>query len=239
VRRFLFSSSCIMYGMSEADEVNEDSPLDPQTEYARSKVRTEAALREMATDSFSPVYIRNGTVYGLSPRIRLDVVLNNLVGAAVANGKIDVFSDGKPWRPVVHVEDVARTFGQFLGAPLADVHNEAFNNGSAHLNYQVIQLAEIASRAVPGCTLEVQGNPDADQRTYKADFSKFARTFPDFEFKWTAETGAAELAQAFERLGFNAAQFTGERFVRLRWLNRLLETGQLDDALRWTDAKEL
>jgi len=239
VRRFLFSSSCIMYGMSEAEEVDETSPLDPQTEYARSKVQTEEALREMATDRFSPVYIRNGTVCGLSPRIRLDVVLNNLVAAAVATGKVVVFSDGKPWRPVVHVEDVARTFHKFLEAPLRDVHNEAFNNGASHLNYQVMQLAEIASRSVAGCELEVQGNPDADQRTYKADFSKFARIFPDFEFKWTAETGAVELAQAFDRLGFGAEQFTGDRFVRLRWLNRLLHTGELDDALRWADAKEI
>ena len=238
VRRFLFSSSCIMYGMSEAEEVDETSPLDPQTEYARSKVRTEQALQEMATDRFSPVYIRNGTVYGLSPRIRLDVVLNNLVGAAVANHKVAVFSDGKPWRPVVHVEDVARTFQAYLEAPTRDVHNEAFNNGAAHLNHQVIDLARMAAGAVDGCELEVQGNPDADQRTYKADFSKFARTFPNFEFKWTAEAGAQELARAFERLGFSADHMTGDRFVRLRWLNGLLQSGQLDDALRWTGAKE-
>ena len=238
VRRFLFSSSCIMYGMSDAGVVDETSPLDPKTEYARSKVKSEMAIREMATDRFSPVFLRNGTVYGVSPRMRFDTVLNNLVGAAATTGKVEVFSDGKPWRPVVHVEDVARTFQRFLEAPAQDIHNESFNNGADHLNHQVIELATLASEVVPGCSLEVLNQPGADQRTYKASFAKFARTFPDFEFKWNAASGAQELADAFARLDLTHEQYVGDRFTRLKWLTHLMSSGRLDESLRWTQSAE-
>ena len=233
VRRFLFSSSCIMYGMSDAGVVTEESPLDPKTEYARSKVKSEMALREMARDGFSPVYLRNGTVYGVSPRMRFDTVLNNLVGAAATSGVVRVFSDGKPWRPVIHVEDVARSFQCVLEAPIEDIHNQAFNNGADHLNHQVIELATYASEVVPGCRLEVLNQPGADQRTYKASFAKFARTFPGFEWKWTARKGAQDLADTFRAIGLTAEQFSGNRFTRLKWLNMLLESGRLDRNLRW------
>lgn len=234
VRRFLFSSSCIMYGMSEAEVVDETAPLDPKTVYARSKVKSERAISELAGDSFSPSFLRNGTVYGVSPRMRFDTVLNDLTAAAVTTGKVTVLSDGKPWRPVVHVEDIARSFRQVLEAPLADVHNEAFNNGAEHLNHQVIELARLAAAAVDGCELEVLGEASADQRTYKADFSKFARTFPDFEFKWTAEAGARDLAKALKEFGLTYDQYKGRSFIRLKWLNYLLESGRLDASLRWT-----
>lgn len=238
VRRFLFSSSCIMYGMSSADVVDEESPLDPQTEYARSKVKSEVALRELADDRFSPTYLRNGTVYGVSPRMRFDTVLNDLVGRAHTTGLITVFSDGKPWRPVVHVEDVARSFARVLEAPPELVHNEAFNNGADHLNHQVIDLAEIAAAVVPGCQVEVLGDSSADQRTYKADFGKFARTFPDFEWKWTARTGAAELAATFVAIGLTHEDFTDARFTRLKWLEHLLENA-VDGSLRWVEEREV
>lgn len=234
VRRFLFSSSCIMYGMSDAGVVDETSPLDPKTEYARSKVKSEMALLELARDGFSPTYIRNGTIYGISPRMRFDTVLNDLTAAAVTTGKVEVFSDGKPWRPVIHVQDVARSFTHILEAPSAKIHNQAFNNGADHLNHQVIELATIASEMVPGCTLEVLNKPGADQRTYKASFAKFAKTFPDFEWKWTARTGAEELAGTFKRIGLTYDQYKGERFTRLKWLRKLLSENQLDGNLRWT-----
>lgn len=235
VRRFLFSSSCIMYGTSEAAVVDETAPLDPQTIYARSKVRSEHALRELATDRFSPTCLRNGTVYGISPRMRLDTVLNDLVAQAVAYGKVTVFSDGKPWRPVIHVSDIARSFTRVLEAPQEAIHNQAFNNGAEHLNHQVMELAELAAAVVPGTELVVEARPDADQRTYKADFSKFARTFPDFGWRWNAKTGAQELATRFIEVGLTAADYEGARYVRLRRLNELQHAGRLVGALRWAD----
>jgi nucleoside-diphosphate-sugar epimerase len=238
VRRFLFSSSCIMYGMSEANEVNEESQLDPHTEYARSKVRSEETIRNMAADDFSPVFIRNGTVYGLSPRMRFDTVLNDFVGAALTSGRVIVHSDGKPWRPVVHVEDVARTFQVYLEAPYDRIHNQAFNNGAEHLNHQVRELAEIAAEAVPGCELEIRSEAGADQRTYKADFSKFERTFPDFSFRWDARSGASKLAEDLTAAGLTREMYEGNLFVRLRWLCHLLEAGELDQSLRWTGQEE-
>jgi nucleoside-diphosphate-sugar epimerase len=198
VRRFLFSSSCIMYGMSEAAVVTEESPLDPKTEYARSKVKSEAAISELASDSFSPTFLRNGTVYGVSPRMRFDTVLNDLMGMAMTTGKVTLYSDGKPWRPVVHVKDVSRAFLAVLEAPLADVWNQAFNNGANHLNHQIFELTEIGTETVPGCKLEVLTHPGADQRTYKADFVKFAHVFPIFSFLWSAQLGAKDLFETFK-----------------------------------------
>lgn len=237
IRRFLFSSSCIMYGMSEAAVVDETSPLAPQTEYARSKVVAEEALRALADDRFSPVYCRNGTVYGLSPRMRFDTVLNNFMGSAFTTGRVEVHSDGTPWRPVVHVQDVARYFKLMLEAPLQDVHNEVFNMGVESLNLQVREIAEIAVEAVPGAELTMTPKPGADQRTYKADFSKFSRTFPDFEFQWTARKGAQELYEAFRSIALRYEDFTDKRFTRLRWLDHLLQAGMLDDELRWRTAE--
>lgn len=234
VERFLFSSSCIMYGMSEAAVVDEDAPLDPKTDYARSKVKAERALSELASDGFSPTFLRNGTVYGLSPRMRFDTVFNDLVGSAVATGKVVVHGDGEPWRPVVHVKDIARSFIAVLRAPREDVHNQAFNNGAEELNHQVRELAEIAVEAVPGAELEVLGRTSADQRTYKADFGKFGRTFPDFRFEWTPERGAAELSEAFRSIGLDRERFEDERFTRLRWLRHLLDAELVDGDLRWT-----
>lgn len=233
VRRFLFSSSCIMYGMSEAAVVDETASLAPQTEYARSKAVAEEALRALADDRFSPVYCRNGTVYGLSPRMRFDTVLNNFMGSAFTTGRVEVHSDGTPWRPVVHVQDVARYFKLMLEAPLEDVHNEAFNTGVESLNLQVREIAQIAVDAVPGAQLTMTPKPGADQRTYKADFSKFSRTFPNFEFQWTARDGAQELYEAFRSIPLRFEDFTDKRFTRLRWLDHLLKAGTLDDRLRW------
>jgi nucleoside-diphosphate-sugar epimerase len=231
--RFLLSSSCIMYGMSEASVVDERSPLDPQTDYARTKVQAERAIAELASDHFSPTFLRNGTVYGLSPRMRFDTVFNNLMGAAAANGRVVVYTDGKPWRPVIHVQDVARAFLAALEAPRSWIHNEAFNTGANHLNYQVIRLAEIAVDAVPGCQLEVLAQSSADQRTYQADFSKFAQTFSHFEFEWTPHKGARELLAAFRSIRLTPEVLSDKRYTRLKWLKHLLDTKQLDGSLRW------
>ncbi len=233
VERFLFSSSCIMYGMAEGGAVDEDSPLDPQTEYARSKVVAERAIATLATPTFSPIFLRNGTIFGVSPRMRFDTVLNNLTGMAVTNGTITVMSDGTPWRPLVHVHDVARAFLAALDAPADAIHNQAFNVGADELNQQVRDLAQAVQRAVPEATLEIRAVPDADQRTYQTSFAKFGRTFPGFTFEHNAERGAVELASTFRQLGLTYEAFTSDRYTRLKRLARLIEEGTLDEALRW------
>lgn len=236
-KRFLFSSSCIMYGMSEAAEVDETSPLDPKTEYARSKVKAENALLGLADDGFSPVYLRNGTVYGLSPRMRFDTVLNDLIAMAVTTGKVVLRGDGEPWRPVIHVEDVCRAFQAALEAPVEKIHNQAFNTGADHLNLQIRTLAEIAVDAVDGAELEILGQGSTiDKRTYKASFAKWARTFPDFEWKWEPATGGPDLRDRLVALGITREDYEGKRYVRLRWLDHLREGGQLDESLRWSEA---
>jgi nucleoside-diphosphate-sugar epimerase len=234
VKRLLFSSSCIMYGMSELSEVNEDCPLHPQTEYARSKVAAEHDIRQIAAAAFSPVYLRNGTIYGISPRMRFDTVFNDFMAAAVCTGKITVHSDGTPWRPVIHVEDVARAFLRVLEAKAEQIHNRAFNIGANDLNYQVGALAAIAAEAVPGCSLAVTANPGADQRTYRCDFSRFAGTFPDFVFQWNARKAAPVMRDTLRALGVTTAVWKDPRFTRLLWLRQLMQGHQVDENLRWT-----
>jgi nucleoside-diphosphate-sugar epimerase len=237
VPRFIFSSSCIMYGMAKTAVVEENSPLAPQTDYARSKVDAEAALSRFADDGFSPTFCRNGTIYGLSPRMRFDTVLNNFMGSAFSTGRVVIHSDGTPWRPVVHIQDVARAFQAVLEAPRERVHNAAFNIGADKLNHQIRELGEIVAKTVVGCELELRPEPGADQRTYQTDFSKFKRTFPAFDFRWNAWSGASELYASFQKIGLTYRDFTDRRFTRLGWLRHLLDNGSVDGSLRWTGVK--
>lgn len=235
VQRFIFSSSCIMYGMSEAQKVNESSPLNPLTAYARSKVDAERAISQLANDNFSPIFMRNGTIYGASPRMRFDTVLNNLMGSALSTGKIVIHSDGTPWRPVVNIEDVASAFIAALEAPRSAIHNEAFNTGAECVNHQIRDLAEAVARVVPNCEIVYTRQADADQRTYITDFSKIAAQIPAFQVRYPIDRGIEILYHRLLEMGFSSSQFTDMKFTRLRWFNYLLEQKRLDDNLFWTN----
>jgi len=180
--------------------------------------------------------MRNATAYGVSPRLRLDIVLNNLVGWALTTGEVKIMSDGTPWRPLVHIQDIASATAALLAAPRELVHAEAFNIGGPDENYQVRDLAEIVRDTVPGCEVIYAGSGDPDPRSYRVDFGKFARAFPEFRFNWDAPRGAAELHDAYRAAGLTYEDFEGDRFVRLRRLRLLLDGSRLDERLRWQEA---
>ena len=236
VPRFLFSSSCSMHGASAAAKVDETTPVDPLTPYGLSKIRAEQDISALADDTFSPTFLRNGTVYGVSPRLRVDIVLNNLVGWAATTGKIRLYTDGTPWRPLIHVEDVCEAFIAAMEAPVEVVHNQVFHVGSNKENYQVGDLAEIVKEVVPGCEIEYVKDHDADQRTYIADFSKIEGALPEFRPRWTAQAGARQLYEACQRSEMTADEFMGSRYTRLKRIDELLSSGELDDTLRWRES---
>jgi nucleoside-diphosphate-sugar epimerase len=234
VKRFVFASSCSMYGAAaDGEAVGEEAPLRPLTAYAESKARAEQGLAELADGDFSPVSMRNATAYGASPRLRVDLVLNNLVGWAHTTGKVKILSDGTPWRPLVHIEDISRATGALLDAPADAVGGEAFNVGQDTENYQVRDLAEVAREVVGDCEVEYAGSGDPDPRSYRVDFGKLQRTLPDLELQWNARRGAEELIAAYRETGLTLEEFEGHRYTRLRQLRRLLDDGALDDSLRW------
>ena len=237
VRRFVFSSSCSMYGAA-ADEsfVDEEAPLRPVTAYAESKVRAEEGLATLADDDFSPVFMRNATAYGLSPRMRVDVVLNNLAAWAVTTGKIVILSDGTAVEAARARRDIARAMLCVLECPRDAMHNQAFNIGERSQNFQVRDLAEIVRELVPECLVEYAGSGDPDPRSYRVDFSKFATAlFPEFEPSRSARDGAEEMLAAYREAGLSLEDFQGERYTRLKRLRRLIEDGALDDHLRWVE----
>jgi nucleoside-diphosphate-sugar epimerase len=233
VRRFIFASSCSMYGAAGEEALDEQAPLRPLTPYAESKVRTEDCLGSLADENFCPTFMRNATVYGLSPRLRADIVLNNLVGWAVTIGKIRIMSDGTPWRPIVHAEDIASAFALVLEAPIDLVHNQAFNIGSDGQNYQVKELASIVEKCVKNCTVEYVGPGNPDPRSYRVKFGKFARAFPDFNPRWDAVAGAEQLYDGYRREGLTQEALDGRKYVRLKQLRHLIAQGDLDSNLRW------
>jgi nucleoside-diphosphate-sugar epimerase len=238
VRRFLFASSCSMYGASDPDAyVDEEAPLAPLTSYAKSKVQAEEQLAELADEAFSPVFMRNATVYGVSPRLRADVVLNNLVGWAFTTGEVKVLSDGTPCRPIVHVEDVARVALALLEAPIAVVHNQAFDVGANGENYRVSELAEIVRDTVPGSRIEYAEGGGPDPRSYRVDFRKLVRTLPNYRPRWNARRGAQELVDAYRSVSLTLEAFQADRYVRLARLKLLIEQGALDEKLRWRNGR--
>jgi len=239
VQRFLFASSCSLYGVAGEDMLDESASFNPITPYGESKVRLEHDLHALADDRFSPTYLRNATAYGFSPRLRFDVVVNNLVGVALTTGEIRVQSDGTPWRPLVHVEDFSRAFIAALHAPRRLVHDEAFNVGRSEENYQVSALAELVREALPGTTVRYAAGGGPDPRSYRVSCDKLARTLPEFRPQWTVRKGVEELVRAFRGAGLQAEDFTGSRYVRLRRIRELQQAGRLDAALRWVAAPAL
>jgi nucleoside-diphosphate-sugar epimerase len=234
VRRFLFSSSCSVYGASSPDDMlDEEAAFAPITPYAESKVAVERDLLRLADDEFSPTFLRNATVYGVSPRLRGDVVVNNLVGWAVTTGKVALKSDGTPWRPLVHVEDVCRAFAALLEAPREVVHSQAFNVGRQDENYRIRAVAEIVQRAVPGSELSFAEGAGPDPRCYRVDFSKIARMVPGFRPTWSVERGVNQLRDAFIAVGLTRADLEGARYSRVKALLCLLQQGRVDTDLRW------
>jgi nucleoside-diphosphate-sugar epimerase len=234
VQRFVYASSCSMYGASSSEDLlTEDAPLRPITPYAESKVRTEQALGELADSGFSPILMRNATAYGVSPYLRMDLVLNNLTGWAYTTGKIRIMSDGTPWRPIVHIRDIALACATLLAAPRSAIHNQAFNIGSNSENYQVRELAEIVRETIPNCSIEYAGDSKPDPRSYRVDFSKIARSIPSFKPTWNARLGAQELFDAFHKAQLALADFQGRKYIRLAELKYLLDTNRLDQMLFW------
>jgi nucleoside-diphosphate-sugar epimerase len=235
VRRFLYSSSCSVYGAGTGEWKTETSPTQALTAYAACKLQTEAVLASLADDTFSPTVLRNATAYGASPSMRFDIVLNQFAGFAWTSGQIVMNSDGSPWRPLVHALDIAEAFACALDAPVEAIHNETFNVGRTDENYRVREIAEIVGGAFPGCAISY-GPPNNDGRSYRVSFDKMAQRLPGFECRWNAAKGAAELRDLFERIQLTPERFMFRAFTRLAQLEFLLASGKIDENFQWRAA---
>jgi nucleoside-diphosphate-sugar epimerase len=234
VGRFVYMSSCSVYGVAEKDFVDEESSTSPQTAYAECKTLVERDVQALANGQFSPTFMRNATAYGASPRMRFDIVLNNLAGLAWTTREIRMTSDGTPWRPIVHGLDIARAIIAVLEAPLDAVHNQIFNVGDTAHNYRVKEIAEIVAEAFPGCKL-VFGDSSSDNRSYRVSFEKIRKHLPGFECAWDARRGARQLYELFRRIDMTPDVFQDRAFTRLKQLEYLIRTQQIDSNFFWTE----
>lgn len=234
VERFVFASSCSNYGASGDGYLDENAPFSPVTPYAETKVLVERDLHAMADKVFSPTYLRAGTAYGMSAKLRCDLIVNNLVGFAVTTGKVLIKSDGTPWRPLVHIEDIAAAYRAVLEAPRQQVHDQAFNVGATTENYRVIDVAQLVEEVVPGATVTFAGGASADQRNYRVNCDKLMRHLRGYEPRWTLRKGIEQIYAAFRDQRLTEEEFLGPRYLRLRHIKELTEDGAVDAELRWT-----
>jgi nucleoside-diphosphate-sugar epimerase len=236
ISRFIFASSCSSYGAAGDAFQNECAALHPVTPYAISKVMVERDVSQLADDRFTPVFMRNATAYGVSLRMRFDLVLNNLTAWAYTTGRILLKSDGTPWRPLVHIEDISLAVLGALAAPVEVVHNQAFNVGTNAENYQVRQLAEIVRETVPDSAVSFAEGAEPDKRNYRVDFTRYARAFPEYALRWNVRCGACQLYDSYRKCDLQKGTYEGPQFKRIAQIQHLMSTGQLDENLRWRKA---